>query len=199
MFGFLWKICSVDSLPHTQNQIKNIWSNNKSLLITLSSIFLKIKGRILHVLLWSGRCFLCQISIKKIPVKHVSFYTACGMTLLFLYLAPLPIHCKVTSRCMQFIFGDKGEATCLIRECPICDWKRGEGRKEYEHRPSDKIWTRKAYFVLPIYKQKVQHIQPFTFVPLYLSVIQICIYPSVSQIIFQSSLNIYYKLHLFMM
>ena len=36
-----------------------------------------------------------------------------------------------TSRCMQFTFGDKGEATYLIRECPTCNWKRGE----YEHRP----------------------------------------------------------------
>ena len=32
------------------------------------------------------------------------------------------------SRYMQFIFGDKVEATCVIRECPTCDWKRGEGR-----------------------------------------------------------------------
>ena len=42
-----------------------------------------------------------------------------SITLLFKYLAPLPIHCLVTSRCMQFIFGDKREATYLIRECLI--------------------------------------------------------------------------------
>ena len=33
---------------------------------------------------------------------------------------------------MQFIFGDKREATWLIRECPTCDWKKGEERGEYE-------------------------------------------------------------------
>ena len=37
------------------------------------------------------------------------------------------------------------------------------------------IWTCKPSFILPIYKRKVQHIQPFIFVPLYLSVTQICI------------------------
>ena len=105
------------------------------------------------------------------------------MTLLFKYLAPLLIHCLVTSHCMQFIFEDKGEATCLIRECPTCDWKRGERRGEYEHRPSDEKWTCKTYFVLPIYKRKVQRIQPSTFVTLYRSVIQICIYQSVSQLL----------------
>ena len=40
------------------------------------------------------------------------------MTLLFYYLAPLQNCTDVTSLCMQFIFGDKGAATCLIRECP---------------------------------------------------------------------------------
>ena len=34
---------------------------------------------------------------------------------------------------MQFIFGDKGEAIWLIRECPTCDWKKGEGKGEYEY------------------------------------------------------------------
>ena len=33
------------------------------------------------------------------------------MTLLFYYLAPLQNDTDVMSRCMQFIFGDKGEAT----------------------------------------------------------------------------------------
>ena len=91
---------------------------------------------------FSSLVFLIYKSRDKILIS---------MTRLFKYLAPLPIHCLVTSRCMQFIFGDKGEATCLIRECPTCDWKREEGRGEYEHRPLDEIWTCKAYFVLPIY------------------------------------------------
>ena len=44
-----------------------------------------------------------------------------SMTLLFYYLAPLQNNNIVTSQCMQFIFGDKGEAMCLMRECPTCD------------------------------------------------------------------------------
>ena len=63
---------------------------------------------------------------------------------------------------MQFIFGDKKDTNCLIRECPTCDWKREEGKGDYEHQSSDKIWTRKAYFVLLVDKQKVLRIQPFT-------------------------------------
>ena len=40
----------------------------------------------------------------------------------------MPIHCLVTSRCMQFIFGEKGEAICLIRECPVTEREgTGEG------------------------------------------------------------------------
>ena len=45
---------------------------------------------------------------------------------------------------MQFSFEDKRVDTCLIRECPTCDWKRGKGKGkgkgEYWHQP-----TRKAY------------------------------------------------------
>ena len=37
------------------------------------------------------------------------------MTLLFYYLAPLQNDTDMTSRCMQFIFGDKGAATFLER------------------------------------------------------------------------------------
>ena len=45
------------------------------------------------------------------------------MTLLFYYLAPLQNDTVVKSRCMQFNFGGKGEATCLIRK---------EGKEEWE-------------------------------------------------------------------
>ena len=44
---------------------------------------------------------------------------------------------------------------------------------------TDEIWTCKAYFVLPVVKRKVLRIQPFTFISLYLSAIQICIYPCI--------------------
>ena len=66
-----------------------------------------------------------------------------SMTLLFYFLAPLQNYTDVTSWCMQFIFGDKGAATCLIRKCPTCDWKRKEGKGEMEF--LDEIWTRKPY------------------------------------------------------
>ena len=39
------------------------------------------------------------------------------MTLLFYYLPPLQNNTDVTSRCVQFIFGDKGAATCLKDLC----------------------------------------------------------------------------------
>ena len=44
-----------------------------------------------------------------------------SMNLLFYYLAPLQNDTNVTSQCMLFIFGDKGAATCLIREYPTRD------------------------------------------------------------------------------
>ena len=50
-----------------------------------------------------------------------------SINLLFYYLAPLQNYTYVTSQCTQFIFGDKGAATCLIRECPTCDRKEGKG------------------------------------------------------------------------
>ena len=66
-----------------------------------------------------------------------------SMTLLFYYLAPLQNDTIVMSLCMQFNFGDKGEATYLIRECPTCDLKRRDRRGEKQHQPLDEIWTRK--------------------------------------------------------
>ena len=53
-----------------------------------------------------------------------------SMTLLFYYLAPLQNDTDVTSRCMQFIFGDMWEATYLIREWPVTEREgKGEGKK----------------------------------------------------------------------
>ena len=48
---------------------------------------------------------------------------------------------------MQFIFEDKGAASCLIRECPTCDWKKGEGRGGKEHRP----WTKYGHAKLSLF------------------------------------------------
>ena len=78
------------------------------------------------------RCLL----VRQVP--QGLFHTGSSITQLFYYLAPLQNDTDVTSRCMQLIFGDKGAATCLIRECPICDWKRGEGRGEKSIGP----WTK---------------------------------------------------------
>ena len=61
------------------------------------------------------------------------------MTRLFYYLAPRQNDTVVTSQCMQFTLGDKGEANCLIRECPTCDRKREEERWEKEHQHLDEI------------------------------------------------------------
>ena len=36
---------------------------------------------------------------------------------------------------MQFIFGDKREANCLIRECLTCDWKKGKGKRNVSISP----------------------------------------------------------------
>ena len=47
------------------------------------------------------------------------------------------------------------------QKVPYLWLKKGDGRGELKHRPWDKIWTRKPYFVLPIYKWKVQHIFSF--------------------------------------
>ena len=68
------------------------------------------------------------------------------MTMLFHYLAPLQNDNDVTSRCMQFIFEDKGQATCLIREC-TCDWKRGEGKGEKSIGP----WTKYGHARLNLF------------------------------------------------
>ena len=51
-----------------------------------------------------------------------------SMTLLFYYWAPLQNDTVVKSRCMQFIFWDKGAATYLIRECPDL-WLKKKGRQ----------------------------------------------------------------------
>ena len=53
-----------------------------------------------------------------------------------------------------------------------------------KHRPSDKKWTRKPYFVLPIDKQRVQRNQPFISVPLYLSILQMCTHQDVTTVSF---------------
>ena len=47
-----------------------------------------------------------------------------SMTLLFYYLAPLQNDTDVTSRCMQFILGDKGETNVEIQIC-MTDRYRG--------------------------------------------------------------------------
>ena len=54
-----------------------------------------------------------------------------SMTLLFYYLATLQNVTVVTSRCVQFTFGDKGVVTCQIRECPVTD---KEGKREGKNR-----------------------------------------------------------------
>ena len=59
--------------------------------------------------------------------KRVGLNRDSSMSLLFKYLALLLIHCLVTSRCMKFIFGDKREATCLIRESLPVTEKEGKG------------------------------------------------------------------------
>ena len=82
-----------------------------------------------------------------------------SMTLLFYFLAPLQNDTIVTSWCMQFNFGDKGEATCLIRECPSCVWKRRDGRGEKQHQSLDKIWTCKPWFILLTCTRRVQRIK----------------------------------------
>ena len=41
-----------------------------------------------------------------------------------------------------------GKGKTLIRECPTCDEKRGEGKEEIDRRPSDEKWMRKPVFVL---------------------------------------------------
>ena len=51
------------------------------------------------------------------------------MTLFFYYLAPLQNDTVVTSQCMQFTFGDKGEATFLIRVSYL--WLKERGRESY--------------------------------------------------------------------
>ena len=63
-----------------------------------------------------------RLSIQLFKIYNV--YSS--MTLLFDYLAPLQNDTIVMSQCMQFILGDKGEATCLIREYL---WLKERGRE----------------------------------------------------------------------
>ena len=51
------------------------------------------------------------------------------MILLFIYLSHLPNDTDLTSRCIQFIFGDKVAATCLNREPVTRKEGKGKGKK----------------------------------------------------------------------
>ena len=74
--------------------------------------------------------YILSLLIKRVTVRKLLDRNS-SMTLLFYYLAPMQIDTNVTSWCMQLIFGDKRAATCLIRECPTCDWKkRGREREK---------------------------------------------------------------------
>ena len=97
------------------------------------------KSRILISVRW-WRWQLCQR--RRSGTFMLTLEPGSSMTLLFYYLALLQNDTDVTSQCMQFIFGDKGPATCLNRECPTCDWKRGEGKGKK---------SLLVFFRLPIY------------------------------------------------
>ena len=80
--------------------------------------------------------YILSLLIKRVTVRKLLDRNS-SMTLLFYYLAPMQIDTNVTSWCMQLIFWDKRAATCLIRECPTCDWKkrwreREKGASAYE-------------------------------------------------------------------
>ena len=57
------------------------------------------------------------------------------MTLLFFYLAPLQNDAVLTSRCVQFTFGDKGEVYLLDESAPTRGEKREYARMKKDHRP----------------------------------------------------------------
>ena len=64
------------------------------------------------------------LSQVGITLPKVFPFMPSSMTLLFYYLAPLQNDTVLTSQCIHFNFWDKGEANCLIRECPTCGGKR---------------------------------------------------------------------------
>ena len=105
---------------------QNQWQS-KNLLFPLFNLFLKIIKHFLSF--W-------DLIVK---LKFIEKYSS--MTLLLYYLAPLQNDTVVTARCMQFIFGGKVEATCLIRECPL--WLKKKGReREKEHQALDEKYIK---------------------------------------------------------
>ena len=66
---------------------------------------------------------------------------------------------------MQFNFGDKVEANYLIRECPTCDSKRGEGGGEYDSAFAGGLSIKKAesyYFYASLLHTRWRQSQRFS-------------------------------------
>ena len=89
-----------------------------------------------------------------------------SMTLLFYYLAPLQNDTDMTSRCMQFIFGDKGEVPYLWLK------ERGRERGKKSIGPWTKYGQANLISFCPNGRCSVFNLPLLFF--LYLSVIQIC-------------------------
>ena len=59
-------------------------------------------------------------------------------------------------------FFSRVNSKTLGQECPTCDDKRGEGKEEMDHRPSDEKWTRKPVFVQANRNESLSmQLQPF--------------------------------------
>ena len=73
---------------------------------------------------------ICVTSSINVPwINFRTFNTRWVVWLLFYYLAPLQNDTDVTSRCMQFIFGDK---RCVFRPAHACLRMRSHGRKQWK-------------------------------------------------------------------
>ena len=100
------------------------------------------------------------------------------MLLLFYYLVPLLNDCLVTSRCMQFTFGDKREVYLQDESALPVIKKESMQKGKYSIGPRMKYGHSNLNLICAQTNGRVR-IQPFISFRLYLSVIQICIFSSV--------------------
>ena len=80
------------------------------------------------------------------------------------FLSPptTPCYCDVTMHALYFLSRETCKA--FRQECPTCDEKRRQWKREMDHQPLDEKWTRKSVFsnLAGMYTKRDQFVIPLT-------------------------------------